>query len=62
MKLLILDYELSNTTFEPPNHAFTRNMTLNMVDATSGNQVLFEHLTVDFCCAHDNQAKVVVVL
>jgi very-short-patch-repair endonuclease len=37
-------------------------MTLNMVDATSGNQVLLERLMVDFCCAHDNQAKVVVEL
>jgi hypothetical protein len=58
----MLNYELSNTTFEPPNHAFTRNMTLNMVDVTSGNQILFEHLIVDFCCAHDNQTKVAIEL
>jgi transglutaminase-like putative cysteine protease len=58
----MLDYELSNTTFEPPNHACTWNMTLDMVDANSGNQVPFEHLMVDFCRAHDNQTKVVVEL
>jgi hypothetical protein len=58
----VLDYELLNATFEPPNHAFTRNMALDMVDATSGNQVLLEHLMANFCFAHGNQAKVVVEL
>jgi hypothetical protein len=37
-------------------------MALDMADTTSGNQVLLEHLMVDFCYAHGNQAKVVVEL
>jgi hypothetical protein len=37
-------------------------MALDMVDATSGNQVLLEHLMANFCFAHGNQAKVVVEL
>jgi len=38
------------------------SMALDMVDATNGNQVLFEHLMVDFCCAQGNLTKVVVKL
>jgi hypothetical protein len=37
-------------------------MALDMVDAASGNQVLFEHLMADFHRAQGNQAKVVVEL
>jgi hypothetical protein len=44
----MLGYELSNATFEPPNHAFIQNMALHIVDATSGNQVFLEHLMADF--------------
>jgi len=58
----MLDYELSNATFEPPNHAFIQNMALHIVDATSGNQVFLEYLMADFCSTHGNQAKVVVEL
>ncbi len=57
----MLDYELSNATFKPPNCVFTRNVALDMVDATSENQVLLEHLMANFCCAHGNQAEVVVL-
>jgi hypothetical protein len=32
-------------------------MALDMVDVAIGNQVIFEHLMVDFHCAHDNQAN-----
>jgi len=58
----MLNYELSNATFEPPNHAFIQNMALHMVDATSGNQVLLEHLMANFYSTHGNQAKVMVEL
>jgi hypothetical protein len=39
-----------------------RSMALDMVDATSGNQNLFEHLMADFHHAQGNQTKVVAKL
>jgi hypothetical protein len=39
-----------------------QSVTLDTVDATSGNQVLLEHLMVDFCHAQSNEATVVAKL
>jgi hypothetical protein len=37
-------------------------MALDMVDATNGNQIIFQHLMKVFCYAQGNQTKVVAKL
>jgi hypothetical protein len=43
----MLDYELSNTTFEPPNHAFTF-VSLSMVRSSKDYNVFLFMLGVQF--------------
>jgi len=51
-----------NTSIQVNLEEQFRSLTLDMVEATSGNQVFLEHLMVDFHHAQGNQAKVVVEL